>query len=554
VSEGDRDSARQPDPAVAGEERPGTAVAPTAASHAENLVGRELDGRYRVTTLLGKGGMGAVYVARHLALHKEVALKVVRAELAGNGEVATRFAREAMATAQFEHPHVASAIDYGTLPEGGAYFVMQLVRGRSLRHLITGGRRLAWRRACMLMAQVADALSAARGAGIIHRDLKPDNILVEPREDGSELAKVLDFGIAHVAPRDAPAPEGAQADRHLTKVGTVMGTPGYMAPEQAVGDSVDHRADLYALGVLLWESITGEELWDAPDLTSTVTRQMTEPVPKLRDRLDDPTLPAELDELVQRLTARSPDDRPERAGEVRDVLRRLALQERTSAPLAALGPRLRQSVVPRITRIVERYRTLPGARRAQLLGGAGASIALAMVLALSGGDDESQSSRLSEIVIAAEEAVKPAVRAAREAVAPEPAIPEAAAQDVETMLEGDRLRVRRPAARRLLDFEPPEALPEYILTIARFETARTCRTRREIISSMEDAPHEAYLRPLRRMAGAPKRGCGFLSLSDCYGCVRRPLARAIETLEQAFPEAAQPEAGKPTAKAPGQAR
>jgi serine/threonine-protein kinase len=527
-------------------------VAPTTSARAEDLVGRELDGRYRVTTLLGKGGMGAVYVAQHLALHKEVALKVVRAELAGNGEVATRFAREAMATAQFEHPHVASAIDYGTLPEGGAYFVMQLVRGRGLRHLITNGRRLEWRRACMLMAQVADALSAARAAGIIHRDLKPDNILVEPREDGSELAKVLDFGIAHVTPRDAPAPEGAQADRHLTKVGTVMGTPGYMAPEQAVGDVVDHRADLYALGVLLWESITGEELWDAPDLTSTVTRQMTEPVPKLRDRLDDPTLPADLDALVQGLTARSPEDRPDQAGEVRDTLRRLALQERVSAPLAELGPRLRQTLVPRVTRIVERYRSLPPARRTQLLGGTGAGVALVLVLALAGGEDDKSDSHLSEIVVAAEAAVKPAVRAAREAVAPEPDIPEAAAEDVEQMLEGERLRVRRPAARRLLAFDPQEALPEHILTIARFEAARTCRDRREIISSMEDAPHEAYLQPLRRMASAPKRGCGFLSLSDCYGCVRQPLRRAIETLEQAFPEAVPQEAGKATAKAPAQ--
>ena len=108
-------------------------------------IGRVLDDRYRVDRLLGEGGMGAVFVAEHLTLHKQVALKVVRAELAGNGEVATRFAREAMATAQFEHPHVASAIDYGTLPEGGAYFVMQLVRGKSLRALLARDRKLPWR-------------------------------------------------------------------------------------------------------------------------------------------------------------------------------------------------------------------------------------------------------------------------------------------------------------------------------------------------------------------------------------------------------------------------
>jgi serine/threonine-protein kinase len=201
------------------------------------MLGRELDGRYRIVRVLGEGGMGAVFVAEHLTLHKQVALKVIRAELAGNGEVAARFAREAMATAQFEHPHVASAIDYGTLPEGGAYFVMLLVRGRGLRSMCGGhgdNARVPWRRACALGAQVADALSAAKAAGIIHRDLKPDNVLVEQREDGSDLVKVLDFGIAHIAPRDAGT-EGT-ANRQLTRVGMVMGTPGYMAPEQAVRD------------------------------------------------------------------------------------------------------------------------------------------------------------------------------------------------------------------------------------------------------------------------------------------------------------------------------
>src|SRR4051794_21206826 len=135
--------------------------------------------------------MGAVFIAEHLKLRKQVALKVIRAELAGNGEVAARFAREAMATAQFEHPHVASAIDFGTLAEGGAYLVMQLVRGRSLRDLLEQSGRLAWPMACELLAQVADALSAARLVGIVHRDLKPENILVEVREDGSHLAKIL---------------------------------------------------------------------------------------------------------------------------------------------------------------------------------------------------------------------------------------------------------------------------------------------------------------------------------------------------------------------------
>src|SRR5262245_32954704 len=267
------------------------------AKASDPWLGRELDSRYRITERLGEGGMGAVFVAEHLKLRKQVALKVIRAELAGNGEVAARFAREAMATAQFEHPHVASAIDYGTLEEGGAYLVMQLVRGQSLRDVLDKQGKLPWPLACELLAQVADALSAARGAGIVHRDLKPENILVETREDGSRLAKILDFGIAHVAPHQGPSELTG-----LTRIGTVMGTPGDMAPEEAVGYRVGHRTDLYALGVVRGECIAGRILWDAPDITTIIARQMRDDVPRLR-QMPQLRVPRALDDLIQRLCA-----------------------------------------------------------------------------------------------------------------------------------------------------------------------------------------------------------------------------------------------------------
>jgi serine/threonine protein kinase len=316
-------------PAVLSREPPGGALEPAAEPASciqpDAWLDRVLDQRYRILRLLGEGGMGAVFVAEHLLLRKLVALKIVRTEMKDEGaEVAIRLAREAMATARLEHPHIASAIDYGALPEGGAYFVMQLVRGTSLRRLLSGGRRLPWARALEIAAQVADALSATRGAGITHRDLKPDNILVEVREDGSDLVKVLDFGIAQVAPRNNGATPGAETHRQITISGTVMGTPGYMAPEQAVGDKVDHRADIYALGVVLWECITGRELWVGPDLTTLVSRQMAERVPLLCDQELEPGLPPELDELIQRMTQRLPGARPDNAAEVRDALRSIA--------------------------------------------------------------------------------------------------------------------------------------------------------------------------------------------------------------------------------------
>ena len=232
----------------------------TGVADAASWIGRVIDGRYRIDRVLGQGGMGAVFVAEHLTLAKPVALKIILPQLAGDAELAQRFAREAMVSAKLEHPHVASALDYGTLAEGGAYLVMQLARGRGLRAWLHG--RADPRTAIAIGAQIADALGAAHAHGIVHRDLKPENVIVEER-DGGLHARVLDFGIARVA-------DAAKGDAPLTRLGTVMGTAGYMAPEQAVGEAVDARADVYALGVILWELVAGKTLFDQDDLGAIV--------------------------------------------------------------------------------------------------------------------------------------------------------------------------------------------------------------------------------------------------------------------------------------------
>jgi eukaryotic-like serine/threonine-protein kinase len=279
--------------------------------------------------------MGAVYVAEHLKLHKHVALKTIRAQFAANSQAEARFTREALATARLDHPHVVSAIDYGHLPEGGAYLVIQLVRGHSLTKRIEQGP-LTWQQACKLGAQIADALAAAHGLGIIHRDLKPDNILLEPREGDEFHARVLDFGIARVSGGEGT---GTIADISLpiTRMGAVVGTPGYMAPEQAVGEKVDVRADLYALGVILWEACTGRYLWDAESLTDLFAAQLSQPAPHLRGatRLE---VPPPLANLVAQLLARKPEERPATAVAVRDELRKLALSAEVHLILAAAGP------------------------------------------------------------------------------------------------------------------------------------------------------------------------------------------------------------------------
>jgi serine/threonine-protein kinase len=259
---------------------------------------------------------------------------------AGNGEIAARFAREAMATGMFEHPNVASAIDFGTLPEGGAYFVMQLVRGQSLTALLRVEGRLPWRRAVAIGAQLADALSAAKAIDVVHRDLKPDNIIVQRREDGSDLVKILDFGIArHTRDSLMPPPPsgtaGGTTPRNLTREGSVVGTPGYMSPEQAMGDRVSHAADLYTLGTVIWECVAGRQLWSADDLSTLIKRQLTEPVPSLRALLPEEGIPEDLDRLVARLLAVSTRERPESAGLVRDALQLLLLASVAPAATAA---------------------------------------------------------------------------------------------------------------------------------------------------------------------------------------------------------------------------
>lgn len=287
-------------------------------------VGRELDARYRILCLLGEGRMGAMFLALHIPLQKLVAIKVVSAELVGNGEAVIRQTRAVIANPRFEHPHVVRANDCATLPEGGAYFVMQLVSGRGLGSILSSGEPLGWATACELGAEIADTLAAAESTGVVHRDLNPDNILLEEREDGSVFVKVLDFGIAQALPSDGLSAHGSESERAATWARTVIGTPGYMAPEQAIGAAADHRCDLYALGVILWECIAGRALWTGGDVASLLLRQMGEAAPSLSEVAADASRPPELDRLIARLLERNPGSRPAHAADVCDMLRCLA--------------------------------------------------------------------------------------------------------------------------------------------------------------------------------------------------------------------------------------
>lgn len=507
-------------------------------------VGRVIDGRYRIVKLLGQGGMGAVFVAEHLTLRKAVAFKVMRAELSQHPDFAARFVREAMATARFEHPHIASAIDFGTLPQGGAYLVIQLVGGQSVRRMLLAESRLPWRRMCEIAAQVADALAAARASGIVHRDLKPDNILVERREDGSDWVKVLDFGIAHVT--DANAVGTAAAASELTRKGTVIGTLGYMSPEQAVGDPIDHRSDLYALGVVLWEAIAGRRLWAGPSFVEVVRQQLSERAPSLRAMGIDASLPPKLDALIARLTARLPADRPEHAVAVRDALRQLAQRPASMAVLPWLRMRVRvgghaalvarawqplvRSASNATAALGRRYCALQLRTRVIGLGALALTLATLAVVHLRDQGGDAPDDAPSTLAASRKRDEEPSTwKQVLSKLAKEPAIPAALTGPAKVLAVSDTGRERRAAADAIANYSGPEQVPAYLRTSADFERARTCGARKEVIARIRAQPDARYIQPLERL-NKRRNGCGFLGLSDCYACIRTELRRALDEL------------------------
>jgi len=516
-------------------------------------IGRVLDDRYRIEEFIAEGGMGAVYIAEHLKLHKAVALKVIHSELVGDGEVAARFAREAMASAQLDHPNVASALDYGTLPEGGAYLVMQLVRGDSIAEMIEKDGALPWPRACEIGAQIADALAAAHAADIVHRDLKPDNVLLRERDDGSVTAKVLDFGIARVRTEGRKSVEGAAPGKALTRVGTVMGTPGYMAPEQAMGDTIDHRADLYALGVCLWELIVGEVLYPSHDLTQIVTKQLTVKPQSARAASGDDSIPEELDELVAALLSHKPDDRPGSASVIRDLLRQLSIRasitgvrpvvppasgsfgtQPTSPKGVATAPTMvadAESQAEPTANLVAAVPELPVPPKMIALGCAGlAAAGLAMVLVVSAltGDDEGVTDGPKAGETASEGFMGGILSPVQEAVKP---IPPEVQERVDTMQSGDRVRDRRRAARWLRQYEPSSDVPEWALVTARMVTTRNCEDKKVELAQIVELDADQALPTLMRMHHAPTDQCGnILRRRDCFGCMRDELREAIDEL------------------------
>ena len=309
-----------------------------AAAMRDPLVGQTLDQKYRLDARLGQGGMGTVYRATHLLIERPVAIKILNSRFVEDEEAQERFRREARAAGRLQHTNAVAVTDFGRTGEGVAYLVMELLEGRSLREVLAQEAPFAPSRAVALMLQIAAAVEAAHEAGVIHRDLKPGNIFLVESKHAPPLIKVLDFGIAKLA-----ADASEEAETHgLTQTGVMIGTPRYMSPEQCDGVRLSPAADVYSLGVLLYEMLAGVTPFNGTTPLAVALQHSSKQPPPLRDW--SPTLPPELDRVVMHALEKKPTERPPDAGAFRRELSEVA--ERLGLHAALLTGGLTTAIPP----------------------------------------------------------------------------------------------------------------------------------------------------------------------------------------------------------------
>ncbi len=270
------------------------------------LIGLVIDGRYRLDDTLGRGGMGLVFRATHLGLRRQVAVKILHPTLANSPDVKSRFEREALAVGLVDHPNCVSTYDVGRLPDGALYLAMELLEGQSLADILESEAQLAPGRALHILAHILRGLGAVHNAGLIHRDIKPENIFLIRQGEDLDFAKILDFGIAKPI-----SGELSDDNVRLTQAGMAFGTPIYMAPEQALGNPMDGRADLYAAAVIGYEMLCGQPPFYSEDKLEVMSMHTAKPVPPMRNRLvkRGRPVPSSLEKLILRGLTKKPGDR-----------------------------------------------------------------------------------------------------------------------------------------------------------------------------------------------------------------------------------------------------
>src|SRR6187549_1136949 len=309
----------------------------TVGSSVDKFVGKTLPGGHHILDLISVGGMGRVYRAQQSALGRTVAVKIIHPHLLSDENSALRFMTEARAASQLNHPNSVAVFDFGRTDDGQPYLVMEFLRGKDLARVAYEEGPLPFTRIVEVLRQALAALSEAHDLGIVHRDLKPENIILEPLRRGGDFVKVVDFGLAKLK-ADAQTPS-------VTSPGIVCGTPDYMAPEQGRGDAIDGRSDLYSVGVILFQLLTGRLPYEAESPTQVVMMHLTIPVPDPRQVAPERVIPEPLVAVVFRAMSKDSRDRYQDAAEFSEALRS-ALTVIESAPPQSAAWEQRLSVPP----------------------------------------------------------------------------------------------------------------------------------------------------------------------------------------------------------------
>ncbi len=289
------------------------------------LIGRVIDGKYRLEEKLGEGGMGTVYKAKHVLIQNDLAVKILHSSLVADRHAVARFQREATAAARIKHPNAVGVTDFGRTEDEIVYIVMELFVGKSLRDVIEEEGPLAVERSITIVRQVCLALDAAHRSGVIHRDIKPDNIVLEKNNGQGELVKVLDFGIAKL--KDGPSNE---MGGRLTRQGVIIGSPHYLSPEQCQNSELDARSDLYSLGIVLYEMFTADVPFKAPTPIAVAMMHTTDKPSHVKEKRPD--LPENIADVVMRTLEKDPVSRPQSAIEMAQELERASLEAGVIVP------------------------------------------------------------------------------------------------------------------------------------------------------------------------------------------------------------------------------
>ena len=282
---------------------------------ADPLIGSTLDARYRILRVIGEGGMGVVYEAQHVMIEKHVAIKVLRETFTSRPDVVERFRQEAKSASKIGHPNIVDVSDFGETPSGQSYIVMEMLTGEDLADVLGRERALPPGRAVRIMYQVARALHATHRKNIVHRDLKPENVYLIERDGSADVVKIVDFGVAKM--NDVETAAG----RRLTRTGMIFGTPEYMSPEQALGRPFDHRVDIYALGAIFFELLTGRVPFEGENFMEILAKHAHARLPTLREANPGTRVSAELEGVVMRALHKEPAQRYQSMGELAAELR-----------------------------------------------------------------------------------------------------------------------------------------------------------------------------------------------------------------------------------------